>query len=74
MKTSSWLPTPEQQAQIDAHWAKVRAGFHKPQAHVFGADAKSAISAHKYQASLLIDRAAHHAQMAIGLAAAEVME
>ena len=63
-----WLPTPERQAEIDAHWANVRAGLHKPEQHVFGDDRQGAIAAHRFRASLLIESAARHARIAIDLA------
>ena len=66
-----WLPTPEEQARIDAHWAEVRAGLRKDTPHEFGTDAKSSIAAHRFRAQLLIKEAARHARLAMEMAEAQ---
>lgn len=68
MKINKQIMTPEQQASVEAHWAKVRAGLHKPEPHEFGDDAGSAVAAHRFRAGLLIKEAARHARIAIELA------
>ena len=64
------LPTPEQQARIDAHWAKVRAGLHKPQKHDFSAsetDVSHLIEMHRAIAMTCIRGGAKHAKESIRL-------
>ena len=54
-----WLPTPDQQAEIDAHWANVRAGLHVPQDHVFSLDVPAQIHALKKRIEDLFKAIAH---------------
>lgn len=55
----SWLPTPAQQAEIDAHWANVRAGLHVPQDHVFSRDVPAEIHARNKRIEDLFKAIAH---------------
>jgi hypothetical protein len=65
------LPTPAQQAEIDAHWAAVRAGLHTPQDHVFSLDTRSQIEARKHRVNRYFDRIAQEMREIINLATAE---
>jgi hypothetical protein len=65
------LPTPDQQAEIDAHWAAVRAGLHIPQDHVFSLDTRSQIEARKQRVNRYFDRIAQEMREIINLATAE---
>lgn len=53
-------PTPEQQAEIDAHWAKVRAGNYEPEAHIFQDDLSHLIDMERFKARKCIEAAAAH--------------
>ena len=50
------LPTPEQQAEINAHWAAVRAGLHTPQDHVFSLDTRSQIEVRKQRVNRYLEQ------------------
>ena len=54
-----WLPTPDRQAEIDAHWANVRAGLHVPQDHVFSLDVPAQIHARNKRIEELFKAIAH---------------
>lgn len=54
--------TPEQQAETDAHWARVRAGLHKPEAHVWKDDVGHLIDMHRAMAAASLLAAARHMQ------------
>jgi hypothetical protein len=59
------LPSPEQQAEIDAHWANVRAGLHRSEPEPDWKQGDSVVAFHQYRAQQLIERAAWHARQAI---------
>jgi hypothetical protein len=63
--------TPEQQAEIDAHWAAVRAGLHIPQDHVFGLDTRSQIEARKQRVNRCFEQIAQEMREINKLATAE---
>jgi formiminotetrahydrofolate cyclodeaminase len=65
------LATPAQQAEIDAHWAAVRAGLHSSQDHVFSLDTRSQIEARKQRVNRYFDRIAQEMREIINLATAE---
>ncbi len=65
------LPTPDRQAEIEAHWAAVRAGLHIPQDHVFSLDTRSQIEARKQRVNRYFDRIAQEMREIINLATAE---
>lgn len=63
--------TPEQQREIEAHWAKVRAGLRNDTPHEFKADVTPTVDMHRHLASRHIEIAAGHARAALALAVAE---
>ena len=65
------LPTPDRQAEIEVHWAAVRAGLHIPQDHVFSLDTRSQIEARKQRVNRYFDRIAQEMREIIKLATAE---
>ncbi len=65
------LPTPDRQAEIEAHWAAVRAGLHIPQDHVFSFDTRSQIEARKLRVNRYFDAIAQEMREIINLATAE---
>lgn len=65
------LPTPEQQAEIDAHWSAVRAGMHTPQDHVFSLDTRSQIEVRKKRIDRLFEQIAQEQREILKLTTAE---
>lgn len=59
------LPTFEEQARIDAHWAEVRAGIRTPSPEPNWKRDKNIVEFHRFRANQLIKQAAWHAQQAI---------
>ena len=59
-----WLPTPEQQAEIDMHWTAVRAGIRKDAPEPKYKTPRDVIDMHRHLASRLVEAAAWHAKQA----------
>jgi len=53
-------PTEKVQEQIDAHWAKVRAGLYKSDEHIFKDDISHLIELERFKARKCIEAAAAH--------------
>lgn len=71
-RKNTWLPTPAQQARIDAHWDAVVAGLYVSPVHEFADDAPKLIGMHRAKAWEHLRAAAHHAKQARMIAERDV--
>ena len=65
MRATRWLPTEEQQAEIETHWAGVRAGIRKDAPEPDYQTPQEVLEMHRYLARKHIEIAASHAKRAM---------